>query len=239
MQTIHVSPDFPLNRRMRKAVRRGKLQVVREGGEQFTLGADNGEKFKALCRKAQECTLCPNSRIEHGSSVLSANCGPTTASLMFVGEAPGRGAHITRIPFHGDQTGDNFEKLLKYAGIVRGDVFITNAVLCNPKELGKNAKPTSDEIGNCNQFLKRQIELVNPKIVATLGKVALKALARIERHSFKLKTSIGTVQKWHGRLLVPMYHPSPLVINNCRRFPEQQADYRFLFEAWEKVREGN
>ena len=133
MQTIHVSPDFPLNRRMRKAVRRGKLRVVREGGEQFTLGADNGEKFKALCREAQECTLCPNSRIEHGSSVLNPKCGPITASLMFVGEAPGhRGAHITGIPFHGDQTGNNFETLLESAGIAREDVFITNAVLCNP-----------------------------------------------------------------------------------------------------------
>ena len=240
MQTIHVSPDFPLNRRMRKAVRRGKLQVVREGGEQFTLGADNGEKFKALCREARECTLCPNFRIEHGSSVLSSKCGPITASLMFVGEAPGRlGAHITRIPFHGDQTGDNFEKLLKSAGIAREDAFITNAVLCNPKKSGNNAKPTRDEIGNCGQFLKRQIELVNPKVVATLGKVALKALARIERHSFKLKASIGTAQKWHGRLLVPMYHPSQQVINIHRDFPEQKEDYRFLFEVWEKVCEGN
>jgi len=73
------------------------------------------------------------------------------------------------IPFHGDRAGDNFESLLEQVGMSRHDCFITNAALCNPKdENGNNATPSRTEIQNCSNFLKRQIDLVNPKIVVTL-----------------------------------------------------------------------
>ena len=233
MRTIHISPEFPLNRRMRKAVRRGKLRVVRVPGERLSLGGGS-KKFETLCLEAKACTLCSPSRIEHGSSVLGPQCGSCDASLMFIGEAPGRlGAHITQLPFHGDQTGKNFEALLESVGIARHDVFITNAVLCNPKNArGNNAKPCETEIGKCSRFLKSQIELVNPKIVATLGKVALKALKSIEPHGLNLKTAVRTAKRWNGRWLIPMYHPSPQVINIHRDFATQEEDYRFLSEKW-------
>ena len=92
---------------------------------------------------------------------------------MIVGEAPGRlGADASQLPFHGDKSGHNFEALLEFSGLNRSDVFITNAVLCNPKSGdGNNATPTKCEIVNCASNLQKQISLLNPMIVVTLGAV--------------------------------------------------------------------
>lgn len=190
-------------------------------------------EFGVLCREAQECVLCP--RMRQSISVLGRASGPLSASVMFIGEAPGRlGADATGIPFHGDATGFNFESLLEFADISRGDVFITNAVLCNPKdEHGNNATPTADEIGNCIGFLRRQIDLVNPAIVATLGGVALKSLGLIEEHGLALKTAVRTVHKWNGRMLLPMYHPGPRAMIH-RSFANQRSDYQFLAEQLQR-----
>ncbi|WP_205846417.1 uracil-DNA glycosylase, partial [Klebsiella pneumoniae] len=103
---------------------------------------------------------------------------------MFVGEAPGRlGADGSHLPFHGDKSGHNFEKLIEQVGISRYEVFVTNAVLCNPKdERGNNATPTSTEIANCAPFLRETVEILDPSIVVTLGAVALKACGELEAH---------------------------------------------------------
>lgn len=193
-------------------------------------------EFSILCRDAEKCTLCP--RMRQSISVLGNASGHLSAMVMFIGEAPGRlGADATGIPFHGDATGFNFESLLEFVGINRRDVFITNAILCNPKnEHGNNATPTTDEIGNCMGFLRRQIDLVNPAIVATLGTVALKSLNLIEEHGLALKTAVRTVHKWNGRMLIPMYHPGPRAMIH-RSFANQQSDYKFLADQLQK-REG-
>ena len=108
--------------------------------------------------------------------------------IFIIGEAPGRlGADVSAIPFHGDKSGDNFERLLEQVGLSRHDCFITNAALCNPKgDNGNNATPTRAELQNCSGFLKRQIDLVDPPIVATLGAQALAALRSIEDHDIDL-----------------------------------------------------
>lgn len=85
--------------------------------------------------------------------------------------------------------------------------------MCSPRtETDANRKPSRSEINNCSTFLRRQIELINPAVVATLGAVALDALKAIDPHKFMLKEHAGTVQNWYGVVLVPLYHPSPQVI---------------------------
>ncbi len=128
---------------------------------------------------------------------------------MFVAEAPGRlGADRTRVPLQGDQTGRNFEILLEAAGLARSEIFITNSVLCNPRDKqGRNARPTRDEIRQCRGHLARTLHIVNPCVVVALGSVALAALGLIVPHALKLRTDVGTVVEWNGRLLVPLYHP--------------------------------
>jgi uracil-DNA glycosylase family 4 len=101
--------------------------------------------------------------------------------VMFVAEAPGRlGAARTGLPLHGDATGRNFEWLLDQVGWTRADVWVTNAVLCWPEgKGGVNDRPSREEIDACGGFLRRQLEIVDPLVVAPLGLVALEALGRL------------------------------------------------------------
>ncbi len=168
------------------------------------------------------------------TAVLSGRNGDAaTARVMFVGEAPGRqGGDRTRVPFSGDQSGQNFARYIASIRLTREHIFITNSVLCNPrKESGANRKPSTQESLNCAAFLRRQIELIEPRVVVTLGAVALAALSRIEYHQFSLKDSAGRVCAWNGRLLVPLYHPSPQVLASHRREPQQLEDYRAVARA--------
>lgn len=191
--------------------------------------------FEELAREAAACQICQ--RMTSRTAVLSELNGPIRAKIMLVAEAPGRnGADRTRIPFHGDPSGVNFEKLMAAAGLTRRDVFITNSVLCSPrKPSGANDKPTAVEIANCGTFLRRQIELINPPVIGTLGAVALDALRRIEEHDFRLKTHFSQVLEWYGRLLVPLYHPSPQVIAAVRPLAQQINDFQSLRQALERI----
>lgn len=175
----------------------------------------------------QSCNLC--SRLCNRTKVLSEYNGNLNSKVMFVAEAPGRlGADLTGIPLYGDKTGENFEILLSNISWTRRDVFLTNAVLCNPQtEDGKNSTPTPEEIRNCNHYLRMTIDLVNPDVVVSLGKVALDALNLIEPHNCVLRESVARPIKWNGRLLFPLYHPGPRALIH-RSIIKQRGDYMIL-----------
>lgn len=162
-----------------------------------------------LVSDAQDCELCP--RMSHSRRVLSDLNGPWGARVMFVAEAPGRlGAERTGIPLFGDRTGDRFEELLQAMKWHRRDVFITNAILCNPRDAnGNNCVPAITEISNCSSFLRRTIDAVNPVVVISLGRVSLKALALVCQHDLELQPSVGRLVSWYGRQLGVLYHPGP------------------------------
>jgi len=164
---------------------------------------------------------------------LSERNGRVGARVMFVGEAPGRqGGDRTRVPFSGDQSGRNFTRYLASIGLPREQLFITNAALCNPRtETGANRKPTRAEVSNCSEFLRRQVEVVAPSVVVTLGAVSLAALRAVEYHPLTLKENVGEIRGWNGRLLVPLYHPSPQVLASHRREPRQLEDYKSVARA--------
>ena len=189
------------------------------------------KQFEALVAEAAACRRCE--AMCGRSAVLSAHNGRVGARVMFVGEAPGRqGGDRTRVPFSGDQSGRNFSRYIASIGLGREDLFITNSALCNPRsETGANRKPTRAELSNCSDFLRRQVAVVGPRVVVTLGAVALEALRAVEYHPFTLKENVGQVHAWHGRLLVPLYHPSPQVLASHRREPQQLEDYRSVARA--------
>ena len=170
-------------------------------------------------------------------AVLSNLNGPLTARVMFIGEAPGRkGADRTRIPFSGDQSGRNLDRYLASIPLTRDQIFITSAALCNPRTASDaNRKPTSTEVANCSDFLKRTIELVDSRVIVTLGSVALEALKRIHYHDFVLKETIGEIHRWNDRLLVPLYHPSPQVLASHRREAQQLKDYKVVALAMRRA----
>ena len=186
------------------------------------------ERFNELVKEAASCTLCP--AMCGRSAVLSELNGSPDAQIMFIGEAPGRkGADRTRVPFSGDQSGANLDRFLNSINLTRKEIFITSAALCNPRsESGANRKPTQKELANCSSFLRRTIELVDPRVIVTLGSVALEALKRIQYHELSLKTAAAQIHSWNDRVLVPIYHPSPQVLASHRREAQQLADYQLV-----------
>jgi uracil-DNA glycosylase family 4 len=189
------------------------------------------EIFKDLVREAAGCTQCP--AMCGRSAVLSELNGSPEARVMFIGEAPGRkGADRTRIPFSGDQSGANFDRYLNSIKLTREQIFITSAALCNPRaESGANRRPSQKELANCSSFLRRVIEVVDPRVIVTLGSVALEALKRIQYHELSLKESAAQIHSWNERVLVPIYHPSPQVLASHRREAEQLRDYQVVAKA--------
>ncbi|MGQ0589821.1 MAG: uracil-DNA glycosylase [Sphingosinicella sp.] len=187
-----------------------------------------------LIRDVQECRRCPE--MQGCTRVLSWANGSADAKIMFVGEAPGRlGADRTAIPFHGDKAGDNFERLLELGGFTRRQVFITNAVLCNPRDIhGNNAPPSKAALRNCAVNLQRQIQVVQPRLVVTLGGAALEATRLIENHDLSLSSDVRTARRWHGRVLIPLYHPGARAMIH-RNFAAQTADYYFVGETYRRA----
>jgi uracil-DNA glycosylase family 4 len=161
--------------------------------------------------------------------VLSTANGPLGARVMFIAEAPGRrGGEVTGVPLSRDASGQRFSRLLALAGLTREEVFITNVVLCNPRSAaGTNRPPSRLERANCAEWLLRQLDVINPAVVVTLGAVALAALAGIAPHGASLRAHVGQAIPWRGRTLVPLYHPSPRA-GLARSYADQDADFRAL-----------
>lgn len=185
-------------------------------------------RFQSLCKEAAACRICPN--LADKAAVLSPLNGTLSPKVFFIAEAPGRqGADRTRRPFCGDKSGDNFQTLLDSIGLSRDEIFITNSVMCSPRTATEaNRKPSRTEIKNCSEFLQRQIELLHPTVIATLGGVALGAIKVIEDHGFTLKEDAGKVLEWNERTLVPLYHPSPQVIAAQRGLGRQLEHFQAL-----------
>lgn len=181
--------------------------------------------FKRLERQASSCRLCP--ALADQPAILSLANGNLNAKIVFVAEAPGRfGAGRTGIPFHGDKSGNNFETLLAHIGLIRADVFITNAVLCNPLANGNNRRPKISEIKNCSPFLKTTLDLIRPKVVVTLGSVGLQAVNLLLGTRYQLKDKVAQRLSAPNFILFPLYHPSPRVTNWLRPLAQQKKDFK-------------
>src|SRR5918999_5586135 len=132
------------------------------------------EDLVRLYREASVCTRCP---LSQGRTNVVFGSGNANADLMFVGEAPGMHEDIQGLPFVG-RAGKLLDQLLEEVGLVRGDVFIANVLKSRPPG---NRDPQPDEIGACRPYLHRQIELIEPKVICTLGNFATKLLTRSQR----------------------------------------------------------
>lgn len=188
-------------------------------------------QFERLAAEVAGCERCPG--MCGVSPVLSTLNGSPSARIMFIGEAPGRkGADRTRVPFSGDQSGKNFERFLAAINLQRADIFITSAALCNPRsESGANRKPSKPELRNCSGWLQQTLALVDPAVVVTLGSVALEAIKSVAPHELILQDAVAQLHPWHGRMLVPLYHPSPQVLASHRREAQQLSDYQTVARA--------
>ena len=163
------------------------------------------EQFGELEAYGREVAGCTRCRLAQGRTQVVFGSGSPHADLMFVGEAPGFHEDKQGLPFVG-QAGKLLEKLLAGIGLQRSDVYIANVLKCRPPG---NRDPQPDEIEACESHLFRQIELIQPTVVATLGNFATKLLSGrplgiTKVHGQEQETTIG------GRkvLLYPLYHPA-------------------------------
>jgi uracil-DNA glycosylase family 4 len=164
--------------------------------------AEHVDELQAYAEAVSGCTRC---RLAQGRTQVVFGAGNAHADLMFVGEAPGFHEDKQGLPFVG-QAGKLLEKLLAQIGLARSDVYIANVLKCRPPG---NRDPQPDEIEACESHLFRQIELIEPTVVATLGNFATKLLSGrqvgiTKVHGQEQETTLG------GRkvLLYPLYHPA-------------------------------
>ena len=132
--------------------------------------AERREELKAVWRQAQACTKCPQLAATRQTVVFGS--GNADADLMFVGEAPGANEDKQGLPFVG-QAGRLLDTLLSEIGLNRTDTFICNVLKCRPPG---NRDPLPQEIDACQDYLFRQLELIEPRVVCTLGNFATKLL---------------------------------------------------------------
>jgi DNA polymerase len=150
--------------------------------------------------------------------------GRKTAELMLIGEAPGAQEDQLGQPFVG-RSGRLLDKLLEEElGIDRYQCYITNVVKCRPP---KNRNPLPDEIASCRGFLERQIDLVSPKVIVTLGNVATKTVLGRREGITALR---GVEFSWRGLSVVPTYHPAAALRRGERVVDEMRADLRLVGE---------
>src|SRR5919199_809364 len=161
--------------------------------------------MSALAAFADSVAGCTRCRLAQGRTQVVFGSGSPTADLMFVGEAPGFHEDQQGVPFVG-QAGKLLEKLLAGIGLTRADVYIANVLKCRPPG---NRDPQPDEIEACEGHLFRQIELIEPRVVATLGNFATKLLSGRPLGITRVHGQEQEVQLGGRRvLLYPIYHPA-------------------------------
>ena len=174
-----------------------------------------------LFHEASGCVRCP---LHQGRTKVVFGSGNADADLMFVGEAPGMHEDLQGLPFVG-RAGKLLDQLLEEVGLRRSDVFITNVLLCRPPG---NRDPQPDEIDTCKPYLHRKIELIEPKVICTLGNFATKLLTRSQRGITGVHGR-PQVHELGGRTVrvFPIYHPAA-ALRSTRTLEELREDFAKL-----------
>jgi uracil-DNA glycosylase len=150
-----------------------------------------------------DCTRCKLSKTR---TKIVFGTGNPNAELMFVGEGPGRDEDLSGEPFVG-RAGKLLTDMIKAMGLQREDVYIANVVKCRPPE---NRLPEKDEITACSPFLMRQIDVIKPKVICTLGSCSAQMLLQTTQGISKLR---GEWFDFRDSKLMPTYHPAYLLRN--------------------------
>ncbi|GIW41115.1 MAG: uracil-DNA glycosylase [Candidatus Binatia bacterium] len=180
-----------------------------------------GSRAGSLEELRAEIGDCRRCKLHRSRTQIVFGVGNPRADLMFVGEAPGRDEDLQGEPFVGRAGQLLTEIITKGMGLRREDVYIANVVKCRPPE---NRNPEPDEIASCEPFLRRQIELVRPKVLVALGKFAAQTLLGTTAPISKLR---GVWHEYHGTKLMPTLHPAYLLRN--------PADKKLVWEDIKQV----
>ena len=167
------------------------------------------EQMNQITSEARSCLNCALG--DHRKNVVLGS-GSLDASIVMIGEAPGRKEDESGLPFVGS-AGKLLDGLLESSGLSREDIFIGNILKCRPPG---NRRPKKAEVGVCESYLTRQLEIIKPKVIAPMGNSALayfqskyglgdEVIGDAHGKVFEIETSWGKVQ------LVPLYHPAAAI----------------------------
>ncbi len=182
-------------------------------------GLQSWDSLQSVSNDVVACTKC---RLAETRTQAVPGEGSSTAAVMFIGEGPGFNEDQQGRPFVG-RAGKLLDDLLESVPMKREDVFITNIVKCRPPD---NRDPLPDEVSACRDYLEAQIELLNPRVIATLGRHSLLRFipdARISRDH-------GTIKRWQGRVIYPLYHPAA-ALRSTQVMRATEEDFKRLPEA--------
>jgi len=184
------------------------------------------EKVAALEELRKELDPRCLCEIGHGRRNLVFGVGRADADLMFVGEAPGFHEDQQGIPFVGP-AGQLLTKIIEAIGLARREVYIANIVKCRPPE---NRLPLPDEVARCLPHLLRQIEIIRPRILVTLGNLATQTLLQTTMGITKAR---GIFIERDGILFLPTFHPSYLLRNPAAK----KEVWEDMKKVWAKMKE--
>jgi len=176
------------------------------------------ETLNQVAQEVSECTKCV---LHYSRKRAVPGEGPANARIMFIGEGPGFHENEQGRPFVG-AAGKFLEDLLGKIGTKRTDVFITNVVKCRPPG---NRDPLPEELEACGDYLERQIQAINPRVIVTLGRFSM---ARFLPNA-KISEVHGQAMRIRGRLIVPMYHPAAALHQGSLK-PVIERDFALLPE---------
>lgn len=182
---------------------------------------DTWEALKRECERCHECALCQTRRN------VVFGVGNPQAEILLVGEGPGAHEDEQGVPFVG-RAGKLLDDMLAMIGLDRSKVYITNIVKCRPPE---NRDPLNVEQDACTGYLRRQIALMQPKIVVSLGRIAA---MRLIDPKFRITKDHGIWYDRDGMRMMAMYHPSALLRDPSRR-PEAFDDLKGLQREIQQV----
>ena len=172
-------------------------------------GELKGGTLEELREVLGDCRRCP---LHQGRNHLVFGEGSSRAELVFVGEGPGAEEDRIGRPFVGE-AGGLLTRIVRAMGLEREDVYICNVVKCRPP---RNRDPQADEIRACKPFLCRQLELIEPKVICTLGRVAGKELLG---KGFSMTRDRGGWAEYQGIPVMPTFHPAYLLRNASAKRP--------------------
>ncbi len=178
-----------------------------------------GATLAEVASASLTCTLC---KLAGNRTQVVFGVGRPDADLMFVGEGPGEQEDLKGEPFVG-RAGQLLTQLIEGIGLTRGDVYIANVVKCRPPG---NRDPQPDEIEACAPWLDRQLELIRPRVIVTLGNFATKLLLQTKEGITKLRgREFGFSRAGHDAALIPTYHPSAVLRSGGKALAEARADF--------------
>jgi DNA polymerase len=192
---------------------------------------DRATKIAALQQIVLPCQKCPNLVSFRHHVVFGV--GNPEASLMFVGEAPGADEDLQGEPFVG-KAGQLLTKMIEAMGLKRSDVYIANVLKCRPDmppgSTG-NRQPTAKEMATCLPYLRKQVEVIQPKVMVALGLTAVKGLLGVD--DILMGKVRGTWQDFAGIPVMPTYHPAYLLRNQA--VSEKRKVWEDLLAAMERL----